>query len=99
MEPTTPVAPVAAPAAPVAAPAITDAAAPADAAAASADSAADVAGADAAKPEAAAVESVQDVQSDCLVTVADGTSPVALALAGIALLGLVMKLFKSKRKA
>jgi hypothetical protein len=65
--------------------------APAEAVAAPADSA------DAPKAEIAVEHAA--AQPDCLVTVEDGTSPVALALAGLAVLGLFMKLARGKKRA
>ena len=94
MEPTSaqspaPVAPAEAVAAPAAA---ADAAAPAAAPEAPPADSADAPKAEIAVEHAAA-------QPDCLITVEDGTSPVALALAGLAVLGLFMKLARGKKRA
>ena len=96
MEPTsTPAAaePVAAPLADAAPAASADAAAPAAApeAAAASDSAA--------APEGIAAVEQHHAAADCLLTVEDSTSPVALALAGIAVLGLIMKRMRKRKSA
>lgn len=101
MEPTVPAAaPAAAPAAPAAAPLATSDAAAAAPAATDAAAAAAPAAADAAAPKEAVLAAVeQPAAPECLLTVDDSTSPMAIGFAGLALLALVVKLFRGKKKA
>jgi hypothetical protein len=58
--------------------------------------------AEAAVPSAEVAVTAQAEAPECLITVADSTSPAAVAIAGFAILGVVVKLFlgnKKKKKA